>query len=86
MKLAAEGLEDYFKQYGNIECTHGFCPDCEGRLYGTHSRPPFPYVLPILQLAEQEQLPLTVDNPSMDDDAKKPATKKPRAKENEKEG
>jgi len=80
------GLEDYFKQYGNIECTHGFCPDCEGRLYGTHSRPPFPYVLPILQLAEQEQLPLTVDNPSMDDDAKKPATKKPRAKENEKEG
>jgi AmiR/NasT family two-component response regulator len=31
-------LEDYFSEHANVEFTHGFCPDCEGRLYGT--RPP----------------------------------------------
>ncbi len=70
------GLEDYFKQYANVECTHGFCPECEGRLYGTHSRPPFPMVLPILQTADQEQLPLTVETTLPVDENKKPAVKK----------
>jgi CheY-like chemotaxis protein len=33
-------LEDYFAVHANVEFTHGFCPECENRLYGTHSRPP----------------------------------------------
>ena len=33
-------LEDYFKEHANVEFTHGFCPDCESRYYGT--RPPIP--------------------------------------------
>lgn len=31
-------LEDYFSEHANVEFTHGFCPECEARLYGT--RPP----------------------------------------------
>ncbi len=34
-------LEDYFAEHANVEFTHGFCPDCELRLYGTKSRSPF---------------------------------------------
>ncbi|MFT3782136.1 MAG: response regulator [Nibricoccus sp.] len=78
------GLEDYFKAHANVEFTHGFCPDCENRLYGTHSRPPFPYVLPIMNPAEQEQLPLTVEPTSSDEENKKPATGKPRVRKKEK--
>ncbi len=33
-------LEEYFQKHAGIEFTHGFCPDCENRLYGTHSRAP----------------------------------------------
>lgn len=33
-------LEDYLAAKANIECTHSFCPECEKRLYGTHSRAP----------------------------------------------
>lgn len=86
-------LEDFFKAHANVEVTHGFCPECENRLYGTHSRPPFPHVLPILKPAEQQQLPLSVDPgsepsagaaPVSDADTKKPATKKPRAEKKEK--
>jgi two-component system, response regulator PdtaR len=33
-------LEEYFNKHAGIEFTHGFCPDCENRLYGTHSRAP----------------------------------------------
>jgi CheY-like chemotaxis protein len=33
-------LEEYFGKHAGIEFTHGFCPDCENRLYGTHSRAP----------------------------------------------
>lgn len=77
------GLEDYLN-HANIEVTHGFCPECESRLYGTHSRPPFPHVLPILKAAEQEQLPLTVEPTTPpSEDAKKPAGKKPRAEKKE---
>lgn len=28
-------LEDYFALHANVEFTHGFCPECEGRFYGT---------------------------------------------------
>lgn len=31
-------LEDYFKEHANVEFTHGFCPECEAKYYGT--RPP----------------------------------------------
>jgi AmiR/NasT family two-component response regulator len=31
-------LEEYFNKHAGIEFTHGFCPECENRLYGTHSR------------------------------------------------
>lgn len=31
-------LEDYFSEHANVEFTHGFCPDCESKYYGT--RPP----------------------------------------------
>jgi two-component system, response regulator PdtaR len=31
-------LEDYFKEHANVEFTHGFCPECESKFYGT--RPP----------------------------------------------
>lgn len=31
-------LEDYFAAHANVEFTHGFCPECESKLYGT--RPP----------------------------------------------
>lgn len=31
-------LEDYFAEHANVEFTHGFCPDCESKYYGT--RPP----------------------------------------------
>lgn len=31
-------LEDYFKEHANVEFTHGLCPECESRYYGT--RPP----------------------------------------------
>lgn len=44
-----KGMEDFFKEHANIEFTHGFCPECESRLYGTHSRAPFPHVLPVLK-------------------------------------
>ena len=40
-------LEDYFKEHANVEFTHGFCPDCESRFYGT--RPP------------HQQVPLVVE-------------------------
>ena len=73
-----QGLEDFLKEHANVELTHGFCPECESRLYGTHSRPPFPLVLPVLQPG---------DAPSGDPaDAtkEKPAAKKPRAEKNEK--
>lgn len=33
-------LEEYFNKHAGIEFTHGFCPECENRLYGTHSRVP----------------------------------------------
>ncbi len=33
-------LEEYFNKHAGIEFTHGFCPECENRLYGTHSRAP----------------------------------------------
>jgi CheY-like chemotaxis protein len=33
-------LEEYFQKHAGIEFTHGFCPECENRLYGTHSRAP----------------------------------------------
>lgn len=33
-------LEEYFNKQAGIEFTHGFCPECENRLYGTHSRAP----------------------------------------------
>jgi two-component system, response regulator PdtaR len=33
-------LEEYFNKHAGIEFTHSFCPDCENRLYGTHSRSP----------------------------------------------
>jgi len=68
-----QGLEDFLKEHANVELTHGFCPDCESRLYGTHSRPPFPLVLPVLQAG---------DGP--DATKEKPAAKKPRAEKNEK--
>lgn len=29
------GLEQYFTRVAKIEFTHGFCPDCANRLYGT---------------------------------------------------
>jgi CheY-like chemotaxis protein len=35
-------LEDYFAEHANVEFTHGFCPECENRFYGTNSRPPIP--------------------------------------------
>jgi AmiR/NasT family two-component response regulator len=28
-------LEDYFKEHANVEFTHGFCPECEAKYYGT---------------------------------------------------
>lgn len=28
-------LEDYFALHANVEFTHGFCPECEDRFYGT---------------------------------------------------
>jgi CheY-like chemotaxis protein len=31
-------LEEYFSKRAGIEFTHSFCPECENRLYGTHSR------------------------------------------------
>ncbi|PTY06647.1 response regulator [Opitutaceae bacterium EW11] len=33
-------LEDYLKEHANVEFTHGFCPECEAKFYGT--RPPIP--------------------------------------------
>jgi Response regulator containing a CheY-like receiver domain and an HTH DNA-binding domain len=33
-------LEDYIAAHASIEFTHGMCPDCQDRLYGTHSRTP----------------------------------------------
>lgn len=33
-------LEDYMKEHANVEFTHGFCPECEAKFYGT--RPPIP--------------------------------------------
>lgn len=33
-------IEDYLGKHAGIELTHSFCPQCENRLYGTHSRPP----------------------------------------------
>ena len=33
-------LEDYIAAQTAIEFTHGICPDCENRLYGTHARTP----------------------------------------------
>jgi DNA-binding response OmpR family regulator len=50
-----KGLEDFFKEHANIEFTHGFCPECENRLYGTHSRAPFPHVLPVLKPTAEEE-------------------------------
>ena len=50
-----KGMEDYFKGHANIEFTHGFCPECENRLYGTHSRAPFPHVLPVLKPTEEPE-------------------------------
>ncbi len=66
-------LEDFLKAHANVELTHGFCPECENRLYGTHSRAPFPLVLPILQPSDQSP-----DKPA-DEAKEKPAAKKPRA-------
>lgn len=73
-----QALEDFLKAHANVELTHGFCPECESRLYGTHSRPPFPLVLPVLQPDEQ--------SPEEPAKAKKekPAAKKPRAEKDEK--
>jgi len=28
-------LEDYFAEHANVEFTHGFCPECESKYYGT---------------------------------------------------
>jgi CheY-like chemotaxis protein len=67
-----QGLEDYFKQHANVEFTHGFCPDCENRLYGTHSRAPFPLVLPVLKPSD------TLVRPATNEAKEKPAAKKPR--------
>jgi CheY-like chemotaxis protein len=69
-----KGLEDYLKEYANVEFTHGFCPECEDRLYGTHSRPPFPLVLPVLKAASETAA----------SGKEKPAVKKPRAGKKEK--
>jgi len=66
-------LEDFLKAHANVELTHGFCPECENRLYGTHSRAPFPLVLPILQ-----------PDKVADESKEKPAAKKPRAGKDEK--
>jgi two-component system, response regulator PdtaR len=33
-------LEEYFAKHADVEFTHSFCPECENRLYGTHSRAP----------------------------------------------
>jgi len=72
------GLEDFFKEHANVELTHGFCPECEGRLYGTHSRAPFPLVLPILK-------PVSAPKVGKSGLGKeKPAAKKPRVKKNKK--
>ena len=71
-------LEDFLKAHANVELTHGFCPECESRLYGTHSRPPFPLVLPVLQPGEQ---PADTPPPT---GKEKPAAKKPRAGKDEK--
>ena len=71
-------LEDFLKAHANVELTHGFCPECESRLYGTHSRPSFPLELPILQPNDQEQLDLQVTP------KEKPAAKKLRAEKDEK--
>ncbi|HEU5081631.1 MAG TPA: response regulator [Opitutaceae bacterium] len=30
-------LEDYFALHANVEFTHGFCPECEDRFYGTRA-------------------------------------------------
>lgn len=30
-------LEDYFAEHANVEFTHGFCPDCESKYYGTRA-------------------------------------------------
>lgn len=73
-----KGLEDYFKAHANVEFTHGFCPECENRLYGTHSRPPFPLVLPVLQPGESPS------GGASSEAEKKPAAKKPRAGKSEK--
>jgi CheY-like chemotaxis protein len=72
------GLEDFFKAHANVELTHGFCPDCESRLYGTHSRPPFPLVLPVMEPGEPQA------GPSAKGTKEKPAAKKPRAGKDEK--
>jgi CheY-like chemotaxis protein len=73
-----QGLEDFLKAHANVELTHGFCPECESRLYGTHSRPPFPLVLPVLQPDEQPS------EESAKTAKEKPAAKKPRAGKDEK--
>ncbi len=71
-----QGLEEYFKEHANVEFTHGFCPECEGRLYGTHSRPPFPLVLPVLSAGTGS--PQTPEAPVAGKE--KPAAKKLRVK------
>jgi YesN/AraC family two-component response regulator len=73
-----QGLEDFFKEHANVELTHGFCPDCENRLYGTHSRPPFPLVLPVLNSGDSLQ------GEAAGETKEKPAANKPRAEKNEK--
>jgi len=74
-----QGLEDFFKEHANVELTHGFCPECENRLYGTHSRPPFPLVLPVLNSPDQPQ------EPTADDGKEKPAANKPRVEKDGKQ-
>ena len=69
------GLEDFFKAHANVELTHGFCPECENRLYGTHSRAPFPLVLPVLNPGDtpsETPASKTKENPA----AKKPRVRK----------
>jgi CheY-like chemotaxis protein len=73
-----QGLEDFFQEHANVELTHGFCPDCENRLYGTHSRPPFPLVLPILNSGD------SLPGEAVDETKEKPAADKLRAEKNEK--
>jgi len=73
-----QGLEEFFKEHANVELTHGFCPECEGRLYGTHSRAPFPLVLPVLQPGDAPSDLAAIEA------KEKPAAKKPRAGKNEK--